>query len=63
MKRALTLLHCHTELLAKHIDTAVVGHFQVVDAGHDARKVVVGRERCFTALAHHSQRRCEVLES
>lgn len=45
MEGALALLDGFLEPLAHHVQVGVVGELEVVDAGHDGGKEVVGRER------------------
>lgn len=51
----LALFDGHEELPSQIIDVAVVGQFQVVDARHDAREVVVRRVWCLAGLANHGE--------
>jgi hypothetical protein len=63
MESALALSNGNTELLAQNVYRTVVGHFQIVDAGHDGRQVVVGRVWRFTRLAYDREHGREVLEA
>jgi len=42
---------------------AVFWKLEIVDAGHDARKIVVGSERVLMRLAHHGKRWIETTET
>jgi hypothetical protein len=63
MEGALTLSNGDTELLAKNVYGAVVGHLEVVDAGHNRRQVVVGCVWRFTRLTNDGEHGCKVLEA
>ena len=63
MESALTFPDGNAQLLTKNVDGAVVGHLEVVDAGHDRWQVVIGRIRWFAGLAHDGEHGCEVLET
>lgn len=63
MEGSLTLFDCDSQLLTKHIDCAVIGHFKIVDTSHDTRQIVIGRERRLSRLAHDSEHGCEGFES
>jgi len=52
MKRPLTLLDGHSQFRSKHLQRAVIGQLEIVDAGHDARKVLVRGQRRFCRLAN-----------
>lgn len=63
MEGALTFLNCNTELLAKNLHAAVIGHLEVVDASHDTREIVVRRQRRLARLANHGEHGREILET
>jgi hypothetical protein len=48
MESALAFLNGDTKLVTQNLYGAVIGHLEVVDAGHDGRQVVV---RCVWRLA------------
>lgn len=57
------LPHGDRQLLPHNGLGRVLGQLEIVDAGHDARQVVVGGERRFVRLAHHSERGVQALEA
>jgi hypothetical protein len=63
MESALAFLNGDTELLAQNLYGAVVGHLEVVDAGHDRGQVVVGSVWRFARLADDGEHGREVLEA
>lgn len=63
MEGTLTFPHGGRELLLQDGDIRVVGHLEVVDARHDAGKVVVWRVRSLARPADDSEHRREILES
>jgi hypothetical protein len=63
MESALTLPDRDAQLLTQNIDGTVVGHLEVVDAGHDGRQIVVGRVWWFAWLANDGEHGRKVLEA
>lgn len=41
MEGALSFLNSNTELLTENLHTAIVGHLEIIDAGHDTWKIVI----------------------
>jgi hypothetical protein len=63
MECALALSNGNTELLTQDVYGTVIGHLEVVDAGHDGRQVVVGRVWRLTRLAYDREHGREILEA
>ena len=59
----LALPYSHTKLLAQNLNSAVIGHLQVIDARHDRRQVVIGCEGWFAGLAYNCKHWRESLEA
>lgn len=63
MEGTLTFPHGGRELLFKDVDVRIVGHLEIVDARHNAWKVVVWRVRSLAWPTNDSEHGREVLES
>ena len=51
MESTLAFLDGNEQLGSHHLERAVVGHLEVIDASHDTRQVVVGAVRRLARLA------------
>lgn len=63
MEASHSFLHCDLQFLQHNIFRTVLWQLQVVDARHDARKVIVRLERRLVWLAYHRQWRGEPTET
>lgn len=63
MESTLTLPDRNTQLLAQHIQSAVVWHLEVIDASHDGWEIVVGCVWWLGWLADDGEHGRETLET
>jgi len=63
MESSLSLLYSDRQPLLEDFEGGVVRKLEVVDAGHNAREVIVRSVRWLARLADHSEKRCQTLEA
>ena len=63
VKCSLAFFDCNGKSFSKNTQTAVVRQLEVVHAGHDTRKIVIGRIRRFAGTADNGEDRSETLEA
>jgi hypothetical protein len=63
VKSALAFLNCDIQFLAQYLHATVIGHLKIINARHDAWKVVVRSIRRLARLADHSEHGSKTLET
>ena len=63
MKRALAFLDGRVQSCTHDVEIGVIGEFEIVDTGHDARQVVIGGKGWFAWLAYNREHWGKALES
>lgn len=63
VKSALAFLNCNIQFLAQYLHATVIGHLEIINARHDAWKVVVRSIRRLAWLADHGEHGGKTLET
>ena len=63
METSRSFRHSHSQLLFHNLFARVIWKLQVIDASHDAWKVVIRRQRRFVRLSNNGERWIETTET
>lgn len=63
MEGALSFLDGSIHTSSHDVQIGIVGQFEVINACHDAWKVVIGNERWLARFADHGEHRSKTLEA
>lgn len=63
VESALAFLNCNIQFLTQYLHATVIGHLEIINARHDAWKVVVRSIRRLARLADHSEHGSKTLET
>lgn len=63
MECTLSFLDRDRQSLPEDIQTAVIGQLEVIDTGHNAGKIVIGRVRVFAGTAYNRENWRQTLEA